>query len=200
MTGLHFGNLLIVVALAFFVPLALGFAPALKLPAVVVEIVAGIAVGPAVLGWVEIDEEVSVLALIGLAFLLFLAGLEIDVHELRGQPLRLAVLGFVLSLLIAVAAGLGLHAADLAGSGLFVAIVLTATSLGIIVPVLKDAGEIASPFGQLVVAAGSIADFGAIILLSLLFSREGGGIGSQSLLLGGFVIVVGAIGDRKSVV
>ena len=194
MTGLNFGNLLIVVALAFFVPLALGFVPSLKLPAVVVEIVAGIVVGPSVLGWVEIDEPLSVLALIGLAFLLFLAGLEIDVHELRGRPLRLAALGFVVSFVIALGVGFGLHAVDLAGNGIFVAIVLTATSLGIIVPILKDAGEISSPFGQLVVAAGSIADFGAIILLSLLFSREGGGIGSRAVLLGGFVIVAIAIG------
>jgi len=194
MTGIHFGNLLIVVALAFLVPLALGFAPGVRLPAVVLEIVAGIVVGPSVLGWVEVDGPVGVLAVIGLAFLLFLAGLEIDVRELRGRPLRLAALGFGLSFAIAVAAGLGLHAVGLAGSSLFVAIVLTATSLGIVVPVLKDAGEIASPFGQLVVAAGSIADFGAIILLSLLFSREGGGIGSQAILLGGFVLVAGAIG------
>jgi Kef-type K+ transport system membrane component KefB len=194
MTDLHFGNLLIVVALAFFVPLALGFVPALRLPAVVVEIVAGIVVGPSVLGWVTIDEPLSVLALIGLAFLLFLAGLEIDVHELRGRPLRLAAIGFVVSFVIALAVGFGLHAVDLAGNGIFVAIVLTATSLGIIVPILKDAGEISSPFGQLVVAAGSIADFGAIILLSLLFSREGGGIGSQAVLLGGFVLVATAIG------
>ncbi len=194
MTDLHFGNLLIVVALAFFVPFALGFVPSLRLPAVVVEIVAGIVVGPSVLGWVTIDEPLSVLALIGLAFLLFLAGLEIDVHELRGRPLRLAALGFVVSFGIALGVGFGLHAADLAGNGIFVAIVLTATSLGIIVPVLKDANEISSPFGQLVVAAGSIADFGAIILLSLLFSREGGGIGSQTILLGGFAVVAAAIG------
>lgn len=53
------------------------------------------------LGWVVIDEPLSVLALIGLAFLLFLAGLEIDVQELRGRPLRLATLGFVLSLVSA---------------------------------------------------------------------------------------------------
>ncbi|WP_411277905.1 cation:proton antiporter [Gaiella sp.] len=194
MTGVHLGNLLVVVALAFLVPLALGFVPTLKLPAVVLEIVAGIVVGPSVLGWVTIDEPLSVLALIGLAFLLFLAGLEIDIHELQGRPLRLATLGFIISFVIALGVGLGLRTADLAGNGLFVAIVLTATSLGIIVPVLKDAGEISSPFGQLVVAAGSIADFGAIILLSLLFSREGGGVGSQAILLGGFVVVAGAIG------
>jgi Kef-type K+ transport system membrane component KefB len=194
MTGIAFGNLLIVVAIAFAVPLVLGFAPGLRLPSVVVEIVAGIVIGPSVLGWVEVDDPVRVVAVIGLAFLLFLAGLEIDVRELRGRPLRLAGAGFVVSLGIAVAAGIGLQAIGFADSFLFVAIVLTATSLGIVVPVLKDAGEISSPFGQLVVAAGSIADFGAIILLSLLFSREGGGVGSQAILLGGFVLIAAGIG------
>ena len=194
MTGIAFGNLLIIVAVAFAVPLVLGFAPGLRLPAVVVEIVAGIIVGPSVLGWVEVDDPVKVLAVIGLAFLLFLAGLEIDVTKLRGRPLRLASLGFVVSFAIALTAGIGLTAIGFADSFLFVAIVLTATSLGIVVPVLKDAREISTPFGQLVVVAGSIADFGAIILLSLLFSREGGSVGSQSLLLGGFVLVATAIG------
>ena len=194
MTGIHFANLLIVVALAFLVPFLLGFMPAVRLPAVVLEIVAGIVVGPSLLGWVEIDEPVAVLAVIGLAFLLFLAGLEIDVRALRGRRVRLAGLGFGFSAMVAAAAGVGLHAVGLAGSSLFVAIVLTATSLGIIVPVLKDAGEIASPFGQLVVAGASIADFGAIILLSLLFSREGGGLASQAILLGGFALSVAAIG------
>ena len=194
MTGIAFGNLLIIVAVAFAVPLVLGFAPGLRLPAVVVEIVAGIIVGPSVLGWVEVDDPVKVLAVIGLAFLLFLAGLEIDVTKLRGRPLRLASLGFVVSFAIALTAGIGLKAIGFADSFLFVAIVLTATSLGIVVPVLKDAREISTSFGQLVVVAGSIADFGAIILLSLLFSREGGSVGSQSLLLGGFVLVATAIG------
>ena len=54
------------------------------------EIVIGIVLGPAVLGWVEIDQPVEVLALIGLAFLLFLAGLEIDLGALRGALLRAA--------------------------------------------------------------------------------------------------------------
>ena len=103
-------------------------------------------------------------------------------------------LGFAVSLGIAVAVGIGLHAAGLAGSSLFIAIVLTATSLGIVVPVLKDAGQIASPFGQLIIAGASIADFGAIILLSLFFSREGGGIASQAILLGGFALSVVVIG------
>jgi Kef-type K+ transport system membrane component KefB len=195
MTGIHFANLLVVVALAFVVPVLVSLVPgAAAFPAVVAEIVAGIVVGPSVLGWVEIDEPVGVIAVLGLAFLLFLAGLEIDLRALRGGPLRLALVGFGASLAIALAVGAGMHAAGLTDSGLFIAIVLTATSLGIVVPVLKDAGEIATPFGQLVVAGASIADFGAIILLSLLFSRDGGGTVSQGILLAGFAVAAGAIG------
>ena len=78
---------------------------------------------------------------------------------------------------------LGLKAGGLVETPLLVAIILCATSLGVLIPVLKDAGEISSTFGQLIVAAGSIADFGAIILLSIFFSGEGG-TGSTLLLLG----------------
>ena len=189
----HFTNLLIVVAAAFAAPLALGLVPALKLPSVVLEIVAGIVLGPSVLGWVEVDQAVEVLATIGLAFLLFLAGLEIEFHKLRGRPLVLASLGYALSFVVALAGSLLLDQAGLAQSPLLVAIILTATSLGIVVPVLKDAGEIETGFGQLVVAAASIADFGAIVVLSLFFSREATGTGTKLLLLGSLAVLAVAI-------
>ena len=83
-----FTDLLIVVAIAFGAPLLLGLAPRLRLPAVVLEIVAGIVAGPSVLGWVHINEPISILSIVGLAFLLFLAGLEIDPAQLRGMVLR----------------------------------------------------------------------------------------------------------------
>jgi len=194
MEALGYGNLLIVVAVAFLAPLTLGLAPRLRLPAVVLEIVAGIAIGPSGFGWVEIDAPVQVLATLGLAFLLFLAGLEIDVHRLRGRRLRLAVTGFALSFAVAVVAGLALQGLGLASEPLLVAIILSSTSLGVVIPVLKDAGEIGGGFGQLVVAACSIADFGAIILLSLFFSREAKGAGEQLVLIGSFVLLVAAIG------
>ena len=88
-----FTNLLIVMAVAFAAPLLLGLFPRLLLPSVVLEIVAGIVVGPSVLGWVEVDEAVEVVALLGLAFVLFLAGLEIEFERLRGPVLRLTLLG-----------------------------------------------------------------------------------------------------------
>ncbi len=86
--GLHFTNLLIVVAAGFTAPFALGFFPKLRLPAIVFELVLGIVLGPAVLGWVNVDEPVEVMSLIGLAVLLFLAGIEIEFPKLRGKVLR----------------------------------------------------------------------------------------------------------------
>jgi Kef-type K+ transport system membrane component KefB len=187
-----FADLLIVVAVAFAAPFALGLFPRLRLPSVVVEIVAGIVVGPSVLGLVEVDQVIEVVALIGLGFVLFLAGLEIEFEKLRGSVLRLTALGFVLSFGIAVVVALGLSAGGLVETPLLVAIILCATSLGVIVPVLKDSGEISSPFGQLIVAAASIADFGAIILLTLFFSGEGG-VGSTLLLLGALVALAAVV-------
>ena len=134
----------------------------------VLEIVAGIVIGPAILGLVEVDLPLQVLALLGLAFLLFLAGLEIDLDRLRGARLRSAAAGFVVSLAVALGIGLGLYAAGLIQAPLLVAIILSATSLGIVIPVLADAGQASTTLGQLVIAGSSIADFGAIILLSLL--------------------------------
>ena len=176
-------DLLIVVAVAFAAPFVLGLFPGVRLPSVVLEIVAGIIIGPSLLGIVEVDQAIEVVALIGLGFVLFLAGLEIEFEKLRGQVLRLTALGFAVSFGIAVVVGFGLSAAGLVETPLLVAIILCATSLGVIVPVLKDSGEISTPFGQLIVSAASIADFGAIILLTLFFSGEGG-VGSTLLLLG----------------
>jgi Kef-type K+ transport system membrane component KefB len=193
--NVHFTNLLIVVAVGLLAPLVLGFFPRFRLPAIVLEIVLGIAIGPPGLDWVQPDLPVSILALVGLAFLLFLSGLEIDVERLRGRVLKLTALGFGVSCPIAIVVGLGLQAGGFVKSPLFVAIVLVATSLGVIVPVLKDSVNISSSFGQLVIAAASIADFGAIILLSLFFSGKGSTSTAATLiLLGVFGLVVLLVG------
>ena len=117
-----FTDLLVVVAVAFAAPFTLGLIPRLRLPSVVVEIVAGIVIGPSVLGLVEVDQVIEVVALIGLGFVLFLAGLEIEFEKLRGRVLRLTALGFVLSFGIAVVVGLGLSAGGLVETPLLVAI------------------------------------------------------------------------------
>jgi Kef-type K+ transport system membrane component KefB len=194
MPDVSFTGLLLVVAVAFAAPLLVGLAPRLRMPAVVLEILAGIAIGPAGLGWVTPDAGIGVLSLLGLAILLFLAGLEIDPARLRGRFLRLSLGGFGVSLAVAIGLGLALQAAGLAGSPLFVAIALSATSLGLVIPVLKDAGESTSELGQLTIAGSSIADFGAVILLSLFFSREAASTGAKLVLLGSFGLLAAAIG------
>src|SRR5262249_3813910 len=104
---LSFTSVAVVAAAAVLAPLALALT-GLRLPAIVLEIVLGIIVGPQVLGWAHADEPVQVLALVGLAFLLLLAGLELDLDNLRGRLLRLTCLGFALSFALALLAGYGL--------------------------------------------------------------------------------------------
>jgi Kef-type K+ transport system membrane component KefB len=191
--GLSFGNLLVVALIAVAAPLVARAIPWIKVPAVVLEIVAGIVVGPSILGWVDIDPPITVLALVGVAFLLFLAGLEIDLTRLRGELLRLTVLGFGLSLLVGIAAGLAFDAAGWVGDPLFLAITLSATSLGLVVPVLKDAGLAEQPVGQYTIAGATVADFGAVLLLSFLFSETEGGTASRVVTLAVFVAVIAAV-------
>src|SRR5262249_48021753 len=187
MPDVHFTNLLIVVAIGLLAPLTLGFFPRVRLPAIVLEIVLGVVIGPSGLGWVEPDLPVSILAMAGLAFLLFLVGLEFDIERLRGRVLSVAAAGFAVSFAIAIVPRLGLSAGGFVKSPLFAAIVLAATSLGVIVPALEDSGSISSSFGQLVVAGSSFAEFGSIVLLSLFFSGEGATSTPASLILLGCV-------------
>jgi len=179
---------------ALAAPLALGLFPRVRLPAIVLEIVLGIVIGPQVLGWVSIDTPIQVMSLLGLAFLLLLAGLEVEYERFRGHLLRLSAIGYAMSFGLALLIGLGLHAGGLVKSPLLIGIALSATSLGIVIPVLKDAGQVGTPFGQLVVAGASIAEIATIVLLSLFFSGEASGLGVKLLLLGLFGLFVLAVG------
>jgi len=193
MPDVSFVNLLVVMAVAVLAPLAVGYLPRLRIPAVVLEIVGGIIVGPSVLGWAHVDLPVAILALFGLAFLLFLAGLEIDVHHLRGRLLRFAVLGYLVSLVLAYGAGASFTALGWVSQPLLLAIALSSTALGLVVPVLKDAGQVHSQVGQTALAAASVADFSAIVLLSLFFSSSGS-TGSKVVVLGAFAGLVAMTG------
>jgi Kef-type K+ transport system membrane component KefB len=194
MPDVSFANLFVICLVGALAPLALGFAPRLRLPSVVLEIVAGIVLGPSLLGWIEVDLPVQVLSLIGLAFLLFLSGLEIDPRQLRGRLLRWALLGYLITLALGVPIGLGLDAAGWVSSPLLLVIALSATSLGLVVPVLKDAGRAEGEVGQTAIVAATVADLAAIILLSLLFSASDGSTGSRLVLVGAFVLLVAVTG------
>jgi len=195
MPEIGFTNLFLVSLIAFLAPLTVALVPRLKVPAVVVEILAGVVLGPAVLGAVEADLPVQVLAVVGLSFLLFMVGLELDVRRLRGRVLRGAALGYLLSLLLGTVVGLGAAAAGWVQSPLLVAIALSATSLGLVVPVLKDADQVESDLGRATVAGATLADVAAVLLLTLLFSAGSATVGARVILLltfFGFVAVTGA--------
>ena len=188
-----FGGLLVVTLIALGAPIVVSLIPGLRIPSVVVELLAGIVVGPSVLGWVKVDKPIEVLAVVGLAFLLFLAGLEIDLMALRGDLLRLPLIGFGVTLVIGFGAGLVLKGVGWIDDPLFLAIALAATSLGLVVPVMKDAGQVERPLGRFTIAGATIADFGAVILLALLFSESKGGAASRFISFGLFVAVVAAV-------
>ena len=190
---ISFTSLAIVAATGFVAPLVVGFVPGLRLPTVVVEIVFGILIGPSVLGWAKADAPVQIMALIGLSFLLLIAGLEVDYERFRGRLLAVTGLGFVLSIAIGLLIGLGLDAAGLVGSPLLIAIMFSATGLGIVIAVLKDAGQVETSFGQLVIAGSSIAEVGTIVLLTLFFSGESNSLGAKLVLLGLFGVLCLAV-------
>ncbi len=122
-------NLLGVSVVAFLVPFVLGFFPRLRVPSVVLELVAGIIIGPAVLGWIEPGPVVGTMSSIGVAFLLFLAGLELDLDALKGPPSRLGTFAFLLSFALALAMMSALGSAGLILSLLLAVVAVAAVVL-----------------------------------------------------------------------
>ena len=190
---ISFTSLLIVGAVAVAVPLFLGLVPAVKVPAVVLEILGGILVGPTVLGWVHLDVAVRVIADLGLGFLLFMAGFEIDLRRFDRRILILVSRAFLLSMMLALLVAYGLQLGGQVRDGLLVGIILVATSLGVLVPILHDAGETETNFGRLIMAAGSLAELAPLVLLSVFFSASSKNPGAELGLLAGFVGLTAAI-------
>jgi len=158
MSSVSFNGLLLISAIAVAAPILVARVRCVKLPSVVVEIVAGIIVGPFVLAWVKIDQPINVLALLGLAFLLFLAELEIDFIKTSPSQLRAPLAGFAGSLLLGTAAGTAFHAVGWVRNPFFLAITLARTSLGLIVPVVRDADQSDTVLGQLAIAGATVGD------------------------------------------
>jgi len=186
-------SFVIVASVAFLAPLLLGLAPRLLIPSLVVELVGGILIGPSVLGIAEVDDPVVVFSQVGLVALLYLAGREIRVDMLTGPVVSKAVFGFATSLVLAAAIGLAMGAADLVTSPLFIAIILAATSLSIIVVPIRDVGEADTAYGQQVLTAGAISEFAAVILLAFAGSGSRGGFETELVHLIAFGLLAVAL-------
>ncbi|WP_406841505.1 cation:proton antiporter (plasmid) [Streptomyces sp. AHU1] len=185
----------LVSVLALLAPLVIRLGR-LPVPDAVLLIILGIIVGPQGIGWARVDEPVQVLSTIGLSFLLFVSGLEIRLDQLGGKIAQVALKSFILSSVLALAVGGFLRSVHLVHSALLVAVIFSATALGVIVPVLKDSDAINEPVGKIVVAGASLAEIFPVVLLSLLFSEKARGLGSQVTLLtifGALVAIVGLL-------
>ncbi|MEJ1230035.1 MAG: cation:proton antiporter [Galbitalea sp.] len=148
-----------------------------RIPLVVFEIVLGLVVGPAVLGWVQPGVFTNTLSNLGLAMLFFMAGNEIDFAAIRGRSLRRAGIGWLISIVAGTALGIGL--APSPTTGVFVGIALASTALGTILPILRDEGELATPFGRAVTAVGAVGEFGPLLAISPLSKRTPTGRGGH---------------------
>jgi Kef-type K+ transport system membrane component KefB len=184
---ISFNSLLIVGVVAVVVPLVLGLVPAVKVPPAVFEILCGVLVGPAVLGWVHLDVAVRVISDLGLGFLLFMAGYEIDLRRFDRRVLSLAGRAFAASAALALLVAYGLQLGGQIKDGLLVGITLMATALGILVPILKDAAQTETGFGNLIMVAGSLAELVPVLLLSVFFSASSANPGVELGLLAGFI-------------
>jgi Kef-type K+ transport system membrane component KefB len=184
---LDFTGLLVVAVVAFVAPIVAGAVPRRLVPAVVIEVLFGLAVGPQGLGWVKPQGAVELLYLMGLGYLLFLAGQAIDPSRFRDPMVRVTGSAYLVSLALAFPVALGLIAVSPGADLRLIALSLTASSLGILVPVVRDAGEINTDFGQLTVMAGTVGEFGSLILLTILFSADEKSTPEQIL----YVVIMG---------
>ncbi len=192
-----FAPLLIVVILAFLVPLFLSSVRGrLAIPIVVGEIVAGMIVGRSGFGWVSHDNvALDLLKELGFVLLMFLSGMEIDFRSLRGvdshrtrqearwSPLRVAILNFGSTLLLAGVLAWGLKWIGATKDPWMMALILSTTALGVVVPILKEARLSQTIFGQTILLATVIADFTTMFLISVLVAVISRGLTAEILLV-----------------
>lgn len=171
--ALHPGSFLIivVVAAAAATTATLAGGRGIMAPVVVLELVAGVVIGPQVLG-VHVHEFITFFSDLGLALLFFFVGYEIEFDRISGLPLRLAAVGWVLSLALAYGLALVLVLTGVVISALYTGSAFTTTSLGTLLPILSDSGELRSRFGTFMLAAGAVGEFGPILLITLVLSAQ----------------------------
>ncbi|MDO8212825.1 cation:proton antiporter [Conexibacter sp. CPCC 206217] len=181
--------LAIVVVAAMSAVLAGLIARRLVVPVVVLELVLGIVIGPEVLGIAQNDPFISFFSNLGLGMLFFFAGYEIDFDRIKGQPLKLAALGWLISLVLAYALGGILAALGIVLSLVFVGSAMATTAIGTLIPILRDANELRTRFGTYLLGAGAMGEFGPILLITLVFSTKSA-LSNAAILIAFIVLTV----------
>ncbi|MGZ8239951.1 MAG: cation:proton antiporter [Methylobacter sp.] len=162
-------ELLLIAFVAMLAPFLAQLPSNFRLPVVVLEIFLGILIGPHVFNLASPDGMSGTLGVLGLTFLLFIVGLEIDFDRIRGRPLMLAVGGWFLSLSVALVCMFVFTVIGLIQTPpVLAAVALSTTALGVLAPILRDRGELNSNFGTYMVAAAAVGEFGPLVVISML--------------------------------
>jgi len=175
----------------------------LKAPSVIGELAAGVILGPSLLGWLEPNEVLRLLAEIGIILLLFEVGLETDVRRLANtgrKSFAVALGGFIVPFMLGFCLGYWVFDLSLLVS-LFIGGTLTATSIGITIRVLSDLKRQQNKEGQIVLGAAVLDDVLGVVLLALLYEFSiGGGINmvnaSKVLIFVGAFFVLAPLAAR----
>lgn len=167
-------DIFVVAAVAAASPILADLSRRVRVPIVVAEIGLGIIVGPQLLDIASTDDFIDGLSTLGLAFLFFLAGLEIEFEKIRGMPLRLGALGWGISLALGMALALSLWLTGVVDAPILVGLALTTTALGTLMPILRDSGILAERFGGFVLGAGAVGEFGPVVIVSVILALEAG--------------------------
>ncbi|MFD7558477.1 cation:proton antiporter [Streptomyces sp. NPDC059835] len=185
------GSLVLIMVVAVLAPLlAYGVSRWLAVPLVIFEILLGILIGPDVLGWAHTGGVIDVLGNLGLAMLIFLAGYELEFDRVRGDTLKRSVWAWLISLVLGLGVGILLAHGGGFDKGVYVGTALTSTALGTILPVLRDAGDLQSRFGSVMMAMGTVGEFGPIIAMALLLG--GRAPARSAVLLAAFAVLTAA--------
>jgi Kef-type K+ transport system membrane component KefB len=142
------------------------FAP----PVVVLELFLGILIGPEVLNLSHPGDFIEFFSNLGLGMLFFFAGYEIDFQRIKGRPMELGAVGWLLSILLAYGIGGLLAAGGIVVSFLYTGSAMATTAIGTLIPILRDNGELKTRFGTYLLAAGGAGEFGPILLVTLVLS------------------------------
>ncbi|WP_047150734.1 cation:proton antiporter domain-containing protein [Aneurinibacillus tyrosinisolvens] len=187
-------SLLIVISVAFLVPILLHRLRWNMVPFVVAEIIAGMIIGKSGFNMVHEDSWLSILSLFGLIFLMFLSGLEIDFDafslkkKTKVNPFVVASLAFILIFAASFFVSLGLKTTGAITQTFFMTLIISTISLGVVVPVLKERGITETPLGQTILLIAVISDFVTMILLAVFVSLQSHDSTKPLLLLSLFAV------------
>ena len=175
-------DLAIVSLIAALTPILAGLLSRLRVPQVVILIVGGILVGPEVFGWAE-PAGIELISNVGLGFLFLLAGYELELGLFRERAGRLALTAWLVTAVIAIAVTGALAAAGFVRAFVPIAIGLTTTALGTLLPILRDNQMLEGRFGKFIMAAGAVGEFLPIVAVAIFLSAQGAFLGLLSLVL-----------------